>query len=81
MRRVLESAISVLKENPTEAKDANGPTALQAQSIAELESQAADLELKSKELRTKIAALKPKAGLNGQGISGTAATAAVTEPE
>jgi aminopeptidase N len=81
MRRVLESAISVLKENPTEAKDASGPTALQAKTIAELESQAADLELKSKELRTKIAALKPKVGLNGQGISGTAATAAVTEPE
>jgi aminopeptidase N len=80
-RRVLEDTISLLKEQPAEAKNESGPTAEQAKTIAELERQAADLELKSKELRTKIAGLKPQAGVNGQATSGAAGTATPTESE
>jgi aminopeptidase N len=60
-RRLLEEAIDALKQegqNPTGEKSA---IAGDAESIADLEGQAADLEKKSKELRSRIAALKRKA--------------------
>ncbi len=48
----------------------------ETKSIAELEGQAAELELKSKELRSRIAALKLKTEQSGQAPKNTGGTAA-----
>jgi aminopeptidase N len=67
-RRTLEDSVNDLKEKQRKAKEAKpaGTGETQAQSIAELERQAADLESKTKELHSRIAALKGKASANGQ---------------
>ena len=49
-----------------------------AQTIAELERQAAELELRTKELRNRISALKRTSEQGGQATHGTAATSTST---
>jgi hypothetical protein len=59
-RRALQEAISALKEPQQKPESDNPALASEAQSIAELEGQASDLERKTSELRSRIAALKLK---------------------
>jgi len=59
-RQILEGAISALKEQDGKPKSKSTPVTGQAKGIAALESQAAELELKAKELRNRIADLKGK---------------------
>ena len=57
-RGVLKEAIEALKAKGGEPKEAIRVTAERAKTIADLELQAADLEKKTKELRSRISALK-----------------------
>jgi aminopeptidase N len=75
-RRILEEAINALKQQGRQPDGDNPAIAEQTKSIAELEGQAADLELKTKELRSRIAALKLKTEQSGQAPKNTAGTAA-----
>ena len=69
---MLEETLEALKDQQPKAP--SGP-ADQAQTIAELERQAAELELKTKELRSRISALKRAPEQGGQAAKSTAATA------
>jgi aminopeptidase N len=65
-RRTLEEVIHNLKEQGREPKGTSPFNAEEAQSIAELERQAVELELKTKELRNRIGAMKAKSEQEGQ---------------
>jgi aminopeptidase N len=76
-RQVLKEAIEALKENSGEPKEKTPPTAGQASAsaIADLERQAVDLEKKTTELRSRIAALKQAPEQGAQpGTTGTGST-------
>jgi aminopeptidase N len=60
-RSALEEAIAFLKNNPQQPKRGTGSAADSSKTVAELEGEAANLELKARELRNKIAGLKLKA--------------------
>jgi aminopeptidase N len=72
-RQVLKEAIDALKGKGGKPKEAIGATAEQAKTIAELEHQAADLEKKTRELRSRISALKEAPEQGGQ-TAGTASS-------
>ncbi len=72
-RRVLKEAIDALRGKGGEPKEAVGATTEQAKTIAELERQAAELDLKTKELRSRISALKHAPEQGGQ-AAGTASS-------
>jgi aminopeptidase N len=65
-RQILERAISALKEQPDKPRSQASPAILKTKGIAALETQAAELELKAKELRNRIADLKRKIEAGGQ---------------
>ena len=71
--RMLQETLEALQVKDPKVADTR-PVA-PAQTIAELERQAADLELKTKELRNRISALKRTSEQGGQSTHGTAATA------
>jgi aminopeptidase N len=71
-RRILEEAISALKEPGRQPPGDNTANTEQAKTIAELESQAALLDLKTKEIRSRIATLKLKVEQGGQAAKTTA---------
>ena len=74
-RRVLKEAIEALKVTGNEPKEAIRVTAAAAHTIAELERQAADLEKKTKELRSRISTLKqPQAPEQRGQTAGTASS-------
>jgi hypothetical protein len=74
-RRILEEAINALNESGQEPASDNAAVIEQTKTIAELESQAADLEQKSKELRSRIATLKLKVEQRGDTKKTTSGTA------
>jgi aminopeptidase N len=74
-RRAIEKAISALKEPERESPSDSAAIVEQTKTITELESQAADLELKSKELRSRIATLKLKVEQGGRSAKSTTGTA------
>ena len=74
-RRILEQAINALKGTSAEPKAESPAAAEQAKTITELERQAVDLELKAKELRSRIAALKLTTEQGGQAPQSTSGTA------
>ena len=69
---MLQETLEALQDKDTAVAETR-PVA-PAQTIAELDRQAADLEKKTKELRSKIAALKHASEQGGQATHGTAAT-------
>jgi aminopeptidase N len=76
-RRILEQAIDTLKQPAGQSQGDHPAVADDARSIAELEGQAVDLEKKSQELRSRIAALKlkaEKAAVDPRAPAGTAAS-------
>jgi len=74
-RRILEEAINALKQPGRQPGGDGDAIPGETKSIAELEGQAAELELKTKELRSRIAALKLKAEQTGQAPKNTVGTA------
>jgi len=75
-RRILEEAINALKEPGRQPGGDSAAIPGETKIIADLEGQAAELELKTKELRSRIAALKVKTEQGGQAPKNTAGTAA-----
>jgi aminopeptidase N len=75
-RRMLEDAIRDLKEKGREPKGASPFEIEEAQGLAELERQSAELELKTKELHNRISAIKGKTGKNSEPNKGTTPPAA-----
>jgi len=73
-RHVLKEAIEALRGKGAEPKEGTRATADQAETIAELERQAADLEKKTKELRSRISALKQAPEQGGQAAGTTGGT-------
>jgi aminopeptidase N len=74
-RRALEDTISALKGHEAEPQSDSAVKAQRAKIIADLERQAADLEVKSGELKSRIAALKLANEPPSEAKQGTAATA------
>jgi aminopeptidase N len=74
-RTRLDEALSALRRAPDEPRVGRStPAADLGKTVAELEGQAASLELKARELLTQIAALKQKADQAGQGSSAASVT-------
>jgi aminopeptidase N len=74
--RMLQETLDALKDK--EPQTAGAGPADQAQPIADLERQAAEHELKAKELRSKIESLKPKSGAGSAAKTSTTTEASGT---